>query len=184
MASVLRKIISVILTTGRISPRLWLYWVLYYMNDGIIKLKLKLLALQRITCILSNHHVVYGSLDVPAKSWHTVVKCFNFLWPLFKPKALIYIVLWLNKGFSFYGFLCKSWICGITTCMHVSFFVQECDYFLLCQGRGYSLWWPITAGRLRPEVQPPTRRESVLHLWLIPILWQCGFPAIKKDTKF
>ena len=40
------------------------------MNDGIIKLKLKLLALQRMTCILSNHHapVVYGSLGVPARS--------------------------------------------------------------------------------------------------------------------
>ena len=32
----------------------------------------------------------------------------------------------------------------------------------------------ICTGRLRPEVQPLSRRESILYLWLIPILWQCG----------
>ena len=37
----------------------------------------------------------------------------------------------------------------MTTCMHVSFFVRECDYFFLCQGRGYSLWWPIRGGSAR-----------------------------------
>ena len=56
------------------------------------------------------------------------------------------LVLRLNKDFSFYGFLRKSWICGITTCMHVSFLVRECDYFLLCPGGWYSLWWPIRGG--------------------------------------
>ena len=34
--SFLCKIISLILTTGRISPQLWLYWVCTYMNDGIM----------------------------------------------------------------------------------------------------------------------------------------------------
>ena len=33
--------------------------------------------------------------------------------------------------------------------MHVSFFVRECDYFLLCPGGGYSLWWPIRGGSTR-----------------------------------
>ena len=56
------------------------------------------------------------------------------------------LVLRLNKDFSFYGFLRKSWICA---CMPVSFFVRECNYFLLCQGRGYSLWWPIRGGSAR-----------------------------------
>ena len=62
------------------------------------------------------------------------------------------LCLSLNKDFSFYGFLRKSWICGITTCVHVSFFVRECDYFLLCPppgGGGYSLWWPIRGGSAR-----------------------------------
>ena len=76
-------------------------------------------------------------------------------------------------------------MCGITTCMLVSFFVRGCDYFLLCPGGGYSLWWPIRGGSARnpgevlnkylngeaPSRSPAlTRRESVLHLWLIPIL--------------
>ena len=41
------------------------------MNDGIIKLKLKLLVLQGITCILSTMQsfpVVYASLGVPDRS--------------------------------------------------------------------------------------------------------------------
>ena len=41
-------------------------------------------------------------------------------------------VLRLNKDFSFFGFLRNDCI-WITTCMHASFFVRECDYFLPCQ---------------------------------------------------
>ena len=81
--------------------------------------------------------------------------------------------------------------------MHVTFFVRECDYFLLYPGGGNSLWWPIregsarnpgevlnkylyAAGRLRPvEVQPLTRRESVLYLRLIPIYGSAGFQQLK-----
>ena len=33
--------------------------------------------------------------------------------------------------------------------MLVSFFVRGCDYFLLCPGGGYSLWWPIRGGSTR-----------------------------------
>ena len=70
---------------------------------------------------------------------------------------------------------------------------RECDYFLLCPGGGYSLWWPIRGGsapnpgellnkylygKAPPRGPTLTRRESVLYLRLIPILWQCGFPAV------
>ena len=37
----------------------------------------------------------------------------------------------------------------------------------------------ICTGRLRPEVQPLTRRESVLYLRLIPIYDSAGFQQLK-----
>ena len=37
----------------------------------------------------------------------------------------------------------------------------------------------ICTGRLRPEVQPLTRRESVLYLRLIPIYDSAGFQRLK-----
>ena len=88
----------------------------------------------------------------------------------------------------------KSRICGITSCMYISLI---CPGMWLFSAMSYDALYGeappeiperystnICTGRLRPEVQPLTRRESVLHLWLIPILWQCGFPAVKRDTKF
>ena len=40
-------------------------------------------------------------------------------------------------------------------------------------------------GGSAPRSNPlPVEKASVLYLWLIPILWQCGFPAVKRDTKF
>ena len=94
----------------------------------------------------------------------------------------------------------KSWICGITSCMYVSLICPGMWLFPAMPGGGYSQYdglygealpeilerfsTNICTRRLCPEVQPLTRRESVLYLWLIPILWQRGFPAVKTDTKF
>ena len=52
-----------------------------------------------------------------------VVKCFI---------SFDLCLLRLNKDFSFFGFFRNGCI-WITTCMHASFFVRECDYFLPCQ---------------------------------------------------
>ena len=68
----------------------------------------------------------------------TVVKCFI---------SFDLCLLRLNKDFSFFGFLRNDCI-WINACMHASFFVRECDYFLPCQydsGRSsivcYSIVW-------------------------------------------